>query len=57
MIAHGDITHGAMTHKMLKKMIDWATQIELTVNFNATTPTLAEKFNHSFYQMLIVHIE
>ena len=52
-IAHDDVTHGAMALKAIKKIIDVATGIELTVNFNATTLKLAEKFDRSFSHLFI----
>ena len=39
--------------KILKKIIDLATQIELTVNFNATNLKLVEKFDHPFSHLFI----
>ena len=51
-IAHDDVTHGAMARKILKIIIDLATRIE-TVNFNAATMKLAEKFDHPFSHLFI----
>ena len=31
-IAHDDVTHGAIVYKILKKIIDLATRIELTLS-------------------------
>ena len=31
-IAHDDVTHGAVAHKILKKIIDLAMRIELTLS-------------------------
>ena len=43
-----------MARKILKKIIDLATPIELTlVNFNATTLKLTEKFDNSFSHLFI----
>ena len=53
MIAHYDFTHGAMVRKILNKIINLATQIELTLNFNARTLKLAEKFDHPFSHLFI----
>ena len=42
-----------MARKILKKIIDLATRIELTVNFNATTLKLPEKLNDPFSHVFI----
>ena len=44
-----------MACKILKKSVDFATRIELinSVNFNATTLKLAEKFGHAFSHLFI----
>ena len=42
-----------MARNILKKIIDLAMGIELTVNFNATTLKLAEKFDHPFSHLFI----
>ena len=43
-----------MTRKILKKIIDLATRIELnSVNFNATTLLLAETFDQQFSHLFI----
>ena len=48
-IAHDDVSHIAMARKILKKMIDIARRIKLTVNFNATTLKFDEKFAIHFH--------
>ena len=52
-MARDDITLQGTARKILKKIIDLAMRIELTVNFNATTLKLAEKFDHSFSHLFI----
>ena len=54
-IAHDDVTHGAMARKILKKIIDLATRIELTLSVNiiTTTKKLAEKLDHLFSHLFI----
>ena len=52
-IAHDKVTHGARARKILKKIIDLATKIKLTVNLNAMTLKLADKFNHPFSHLFI----
>ena len=37
-IAHNDVTHDAMVHKTLKKIIDVATRIELTLSILIPRP-------------------
>ena len=53
--AHDDVTHDAMARKILMNIIDLATRIELTLNFNATTLKRAEKFDHPFSHLFIFH--
>ena len=55
-IAHDDVTHGAIALKILKKILDLAMQIKLAVNINATTLKLAEKFDHLFSYLFLFHI-
>ena len=54
-IAHDDVTQRATARirKILKKINGFATQTEFTVNFNATTLKLSEKFDHQFSQFFI----
>ena len=47
-MARGDVTHGAMARKILKKINGLKMRVELTGNFNTTTLKLAEIFDHPF---------
>ena len=54
MLAHDDVTHGAMARLILKKIHHLATRIKLTLSIlNAMTLKLIEKFDHPFSHLFM----